>query len=153
MPVTAPSQRKTRTLTRRTRAMLLPMQPALADELALKVHLALAVMRRGAGSMADAQTLTQALLLTGFIADSGYGAAIYEQLAPADAAISAAFDRGRDTGKWQLDDDAARLFAVIVTTYDAQLRRTPLWAIAEASGRLDGFQAGSAHRPANRTYA
>jgi len=56
--------------------------------------------------------------------------------------ISAAFDRGRDTGEWRLDDQAAERFAAIVTTYDAQLRRAPLRAIADATERLDRFMAG-----------
>ncbi|WP_454829845.1 hypothetical protein [Paraburkholderia xenovorans] len=126
--------------------MLQPISRATADELALRVHLALAAMHADAGSVRDAQTLTQTMILTGFIAEARYGAATYEQLVVAEAAISAAFDRGSDTGEWKLDEDAASLFAVIVTTYDQQLRRAPLWAIAEASERLDRFQAGEAYQ-------
>jgi hypothetical protein len=103
------------------------------------------------GSARDAQTLTQTMILTGFITEAGYGAATYEQLVVAESAISAAFDRGRDKGAWRLDDDAAGLFAVIVTTYDEQLRGAPLWAIAEASERLDRFQAGKPYQRTNRT--
>ena len=55
--------------------MLLPMPRATADELALRVHLALATMRAGVGSVRNAQTLTQTMILTGFIAEAGYGAA------------------------------------------------------------------------------
>jgi hypothetical protein len=84
--------------------MLLPMPRATADELALRVHLALATMRAGVGSVRNAQTLPQTMILTGFIAEAGYGAATYEQLVVAEAAISAAFDRGRDTGEWRLDE-------------------------------------------------
>ena len=138
---------------RRAKTMLLPMPRATADELALRVHLALAAMRAGAGSARDAQTLTQTMILAGFIAEAGYGAATYEQLVVAEAAISAAFDRGRDKGAWRLDDDAASLFAVIVTTYDEQLRGAPLWAIAEASERLDRFQAGKPYQRTNPTPA
>jgi hypothetical protein len=133
--------------------MLLPMPRAAADELALRVHLALATMRAGVGSVCDAQTLTQTMILTGFIAEAGHGTATYEQLVVAETAISAAFDRGRDTGEWRLDEGAASLFAVIVTAYDGQLRRAPLWAVAEATERLDRFRAGEAYQRTNRKLA
>ncbi|SEF13149.1 hypothetical protein SAMN02787142_7997 [Burkholderia sp. WP9] len=135
---------------RRARTMLLPMSRTTADELALRIHLALAAMRAGAGSEHDAQTLTQTMILMGFIAEAGCGSATYEQPVVAEAVISAVFDRGRDTGEWRLDGEAADLFAGIVTAYDEQLRRAPLWATAEASERLDRFQAGEAYRRADR---
>ncbi|SEF12705.1 hypothetical protein SAMN02787142_7892 [Burkholderia sp. WP9] len=113
MPKALPFARNTTAArARRARTMLLPMPRATADELALRVHLALATMRGGTSSVRDAQTLTQAMFLTGFIAETGYGAAKYEQLVAAEATISAAFDRGRDTDEWRLDDDAAGLFAL-----------------------------------------
>ncbi|MFM0608814.1 hypothetical protein PQR05_30215 [Paraburkholderia sediminicola] len=154
MPKTLPFSRNTNAArARRAKTMLLPMPRATADELALRVHLALATMRDCTAGVCDAQTLTQTMILTGFIAEAGYGTATYDQLVVAEAAISAAFDRGRDTGEWRLDEDAASLFAVIVTTYDEQLRRAPLWAIAEASERLDRFQAGEAYQRTDRKLA
>jgi len=115
MPKTLPFVRNPNSArARRDKTMLLPMPRATADELALRAHLALATMRAGVGSVRDAQTLTQTMILTGFIAEAGYGAATYEQLVVAEAAISAAFDRGRDTGEWRLDEGAASLFAAIV---------------------------------------
>lgn len=154
MPKTLPFSRNTNAArARRAKTMLLPMPRVTADELALRVHLALATMRFGTAGVSDAQTLTQTMILTGFIAEAGYGAATYEQLVVAETAISAAFDRGRDRGEWRLDDGAASLFAAIVTTYDEQLRRAPLWAIAEASDRLDRFQAGEAYQRADRKLA
>ena len=154
MPKTLPFSRNTNAArARRAKTMLLPMPRATAYELALRVHLALATMRAGTAGVRDAQTLTQTMILTGFIAEAGYGAATYEQLVVAEATISAAFDRGRDTGEWRLDDAASSLFATIVTTYDEQLRRAPLWAIAEASDRLDRFQAGEAFQRTDRKLA
>jgi hypothetical protein len=137
----------------RAKTMLLPMPRATSNELALRVHIALAALRNGAGSVRDAQTLTQTMILTGFLAESGYGCATDEQLGVADAAISAAFDRGRDTGEWRLDEKSFALFAVIVTTYDQQLHRAPLWAIVEASDRLDRFQAGEPYERTDRKQA
>jgi hypothetical protein len=138
---------------RRAKSMLLPMPRATADELALRVHLALAALRNGAGSVRDAQTLTQTMILTGFLVESGYGCTTYEQLVVAEAAIAAAFDRGRATGEWRLDGVSFALFAVIVTTYDQQLQHAPLWAIVEASDRLDRFQAGDPYERTDRKHA
>lgn len=60
--------------------MLLPIARQTADDLALRGHLALDALRRGGGSMSDAQTLTQVVLLTGFPAESGFGSMTDEQL-------------------------------------------------------------------------
>ena len=127
---------------RKNRTLLLPMPLANAEDLVLRVHIALDAMRRGQGNVHAAQTLTQAMILTGFLANAGYGEATFEQMQQAEADISAAFDRGRDTGEWRLDDDATGRFAVIVSTYDRQLRRAALAAIVNASEQLDRFQTG-----------
>jgi hypothetical protein len=118
------------------------MPLAQAEDLVLRVHIALDAMRRGKGNVYAAQTLTQAMILAGFLANAGHGAATFEQMQQAEADISAAFDRGRDTGEWRLDDEAYGRFAVIVSTYDHQLRRAPLAAIVNASEQLDRFQTG-----------
>jgi hypothetical protein len=127
---------------RKNRTLLLPMPLATCDDLALRVHIALDAMRRRQGNVHAAQTLTQTMILTGFLAEAGYGEATFEQMRQAEADVSAAFDRGRDTGNRSLDDDAVDRFAVIVSTYDGQLRQAPLRAVAEASDRLDRFRAG-----------
>jgi hypothetical protein len=104
---------------RKSRTLLLPMPLATCDDLALRVHIALDAMRRGSGNVHAEQTLTQAMILTGFLAEAGYGEATFEQMRQAEADVSAAFDRGRGTGEWSLDDEAVdRWFAVIVSTYD-----------------------------------
>ena len=131
---------------RHDKAMLLPIARQVADDLALRVHLALDALRRGDGGMGDAQTLTQVMLLTGFLAEAGFGSATSEQLGAAERVIAKAFDIGRDTGRWALDEDEFVLFAQIATNYDQQLHRAPLWAITEASERLDRFTAGLPHQ-------
>jgi hypothetical protein len=113
-----------------------------ADRLALQVHIALDAMRRRQGNAAAAQTLCQAMILTGLLAETGYGEATFEQMREAEAVICTAFDRGRDLSEWTLDEDGFQQFAVIASTYDAQLRRAPLAAIVEASDRLERFRAG-----------
>src|SRR5258708_2218645 len=80
------------------KAMLLPIARQVADDLALRVHLALDALRRGAGSTSDAQTLTQVMLLTGFLAESGFGSTTGEQIGTAESVVSAVFDTARETG-------------------------------------------------------
>ena len=112
------------------------------DRLCLQVHIALDAMRRGMGNAEAAQTLCQAMILTGLLAEAGYGEATFEQMRDAEDVISAAFDRGRDSGAWSLDEQGFQQFAEIVSTYDRQLRRAPLAAVADASDRLERFRAG-----------
>jgi hypothetical protein len=126
------------------------MPRASADDLALRVHIALDAMRRRQGDVHAARRLMQAMILTGILARAGYGEATFEQMRQAEADISAAVDRGRDTGEWRLDDQAAGRFAGIVSTYDAQLRRAPLRAIADASERLERFRAGESFDQVSR---
>jgi hypothetical protein len=127
---------------RRNKTLLLPMPRTEVDRLCLQVHIALDAMRRGMGNVGAAQTLCQAMILTGLLAEAGYGEATFQQMRDAEDVISAAFDRGRDSGVWSLDENGFRQFAVIVSTYDRQLRRAPLAAVADASDRLERFRAG-----------
>ncbi|MGY6159460.1 hypothetical protein [Paraburkholderia strydomiana] len=138
---------------RHAKAMLLPMARQTADDLALRVHLALDALRRGDGGIGDAQTLTQVMLLTGFLAESGFGSATDEQLGEAERAIAKVFDTGRDTGRWMLDENGFAIFAQVATNYDQQLHRAPLWAVTEVSERLDRFTAGLPDQFATRKRA
>jgi hypothetical protein len=138
---------------RHAKAMLLPMARQTADDLALRVHLALDALRRGDGGIGDAQTLTQVMLLTGFLAESGFGSATGEQLGAAEREIANVFETGRDTGRWALDESGFTLFAQIATNYDQQLHRAPLWAVTEVSERLDRFTAGLPYQFATRKRA
>ena len=127
---------------RRNKTLLLPMPRTEVDRLCLQAHIALDAMRREMGNAGAAQTLCQAMILTGLLAEAGYGEATFEQMRDAEDVISAAFDRGRDSGVWSLDESGFRQFAAIVSTYDKQLRGAPLAAIADASDRLERFRAG-----------
>ena len=138
---------------RHAKAMLLPIARQTADDLALRVHLALDALRRGAGSVSDAQTLTQIMLLTGFLAESGFGSATDEQLGAAERVVANVFDIGRETDKWSLNEAGFALFATIATNYDQQLHCAPLWAITDASERLDRFTAGSSYEAPMRKRA
>ncbi|MDE1012578.1 MAG: hypothetical protein OSB38_43700 [Paraburkholderia fungorum] len=138
---------------RHDKAMLLPIARKIADDLALRVHLALDTLRRGAGGTSDAQTLTQVMLLTGFLAESGFGSMNSAQLGAAERAVSAVFDIGRETGEWKLDSTGFALFSEIATNYDRQLHSAPLWAITDASERLDRFTAGVSYQAPVRKRA
>lgn len=127
---------------RRSKAMLLPMPRPVADELALQAHLVLATLRGDAGTCRDVQTLLQTQVLTLTIANAGYGMLTPEEARRADEALIACFDRGRQGGGWCLGDEAFDALARIVTVYDSQLHTAPLWALSEASERLDRMSAG-----------
>lgn len=137
---------------RRSKAMLLPMPRANADELALQVHLALAALRRG-GTNSDARALLHAHVLATSMADAGYGTLAQAQVSDADAALLACFERGRAGGDWLLDGADFEALAAIVTVYDQQLQRAPLWVLAEAGERLDRMSAGEAGQLAMRKLA
>jgi hypothetical protein len=137
---------------RHNKAMLLPMPRACADELALQVHLALAALRRG-GADRDAQAILHAHVLATTMVDAGYGTLTQEQVVAADAALLACFGRGREAGVWQLEGVHYDALADVVTVYDAQLQRAPLWVLTEASERLDRMGAGDAGQPAMRKMA
>ena len=138
---------------RAAKAMLLPLPRDTADELALQVHMALDSLRRGNGTVDAAQTVTQAMLLVAFIVEAGYGKLTPEALRTADAVSAACFERGRACGEWMLDRGGYDLFAAIVTIYDQQLQKAPLWAITEASERLTRFKAGEPYQAAQRKRA
>jgi len=138
---------------RQKKTLLLPMPRPEAERLALQVHIALDAMRLAMGNVNAAQTLCQAMILTGLLAEAGYGEATFEQMRDAETAITDAFDRGRDHGVWSLDEDGFEQFATIVSTYDYQLRRAPLAAVADASDRLDRFRAGEPFGEAARKRA
>jgi hypothetical protein len=138
---------------RHSKTLLLPLPRAEADKLSLQVHIALDTMRRGQGNANAAQTLCQVMIASAFLADAGYGCVTFEQMRLTEQVLSDAFDRGRDTGVWLLDGDAFAELAAIVTTYDEQLRRAPLAAIADAGEKLERFRAGETFDQINRTYA
>lgn len=154
MAKTIPFPRNTQAASARAaKAMLLPLPRATADELALQVHLALDSLRRGKGTVRDAQTLTQTMILVSFLTESGYGALAADSLRRADALIAACFERGRASGEWIFEPAGFSSFAEIVAIYDRQLQKAPLWAITEASDRLDRFQAGLPFEPVARKRA
>lgn len=137
---------------RRDKAMLLPMPRACANDLALQVHLALSALRRG-GTQHDAKAVLDAHVLATLVADAGYGELTQEQVRAADAALLACYERGNAGGAWQLDGADFDAIAAVVSVYDAQLQSAPLWALTEASERLDRMGVTEAVQPAMRRQA
>ncbi|WP_027797686.1 hypothetical protein [Paraburkholderia acidipaludis] len=131
---------------RRNKAMLLPIPRASADALALQVHLALASLRDG-GADRDAQALLHAHVLAASMAEAGYGALAQAQVSAADAALLACYERGRTGAGWRLDGAEFDALAAIVTIYDEQLQRAPLWVLTEASERLERMGTAGATQP------
>lgn len=99
-------------------------------------------MRTGKGSMPAAQTLLEAIVLTGFLAEAGYGEFDAAQWTEAEQAVCNVIDRGNQTDRWSLDSADVVKLEEIVTLYDQQLRDAPLSAVAEAGDRLMRFKAG-----------
>jgi hypothetical protein len=127
------------------RTMLLPMPRATVDELALRLHLSLDTLRRGQGNITHAQAVLEAVIVTAFLVDGGYGSMTRDRLEAALRDLDRVFEQGRETGVWQLEEGLADLVAEIVTAHDRQLRKAPLWAVSDASDRLERFKAGD-HR-------
>lgn len=130
---------------RHGKTMLLPLPRVKADELGLRNHIALASMRTGKGSMSAAQTLLEAIVLTGFLAEAGYGEFNAGLWTKAEKVVCDAIDRGDQADHWSLESADVVKLEEIVTLYDQQLRDAPLSAVAEAGDRLARFKSGQSY--------
>jgi hypothetical protein len=127
---------------RLAKTMLLSMPRATVEELALRLHLSLDALRRGKGNITHAQGVIEAVILTRLLFENGYGATTLDRLAAAERELARVFNCGRSAGIWHLDGPGFELIAEIVTIHDRQLQKAPLWALREASNRLEWFKAG-----------
>jgi hypothetical protein len=109
---------------RRSKTLLLPLPRAKADELGLRNHVALASMREGKGSVHAAQALLDVVMVSGFLAEAGYGLLDPAQAHSAEKAARDAIDRGKETDRWFLEPAEFEELVRIVTLYDGQLRDT-----------------------------
>lgn len=139
---TSPFARNSQAARARLKAMQQTLPREKSDRVSLQVHIALDAMRRGQGTISATQTLCHVMILTGLLAEAGYGAATFEQMRAAEDVIVAAFDRGRDSDAWVLDDEGFRQFAIIVSTYDYQMQHATISALATANEGLERFLAG-----------
>lgn len=148
MSRTIPFQRSSQAArTRLSKAQLLPIPRAVADELALAAHMSLAALRSGATDVAPAQHITEAMLLAKFLAEAGHGDFSHDELLLADQTMAAVFDAGRVSGIWSLPPEGSDRLAAIVSLYDHQLRRATLGALSVASERLERIKTGEPYQP------
>jgi hypothetical protein len=136
-----------------TKAQLLPIPRATANELALHAHLSFEALRAGATDIASAQHIAETMLLVRFLAETGHGEFSHEALIEADAVMATVFDAGQAHGNWIFPDEFADDFAFIVSLYDRQLQRASLAALTVACERLDRFKAGEAYQPLQKRRA
>jgi hypothetical protein len=136
-----------------SKAQLLPIPRATANELALHAHLALEALRAGAADVAPARLIAETMLLVRFLAETGHGTFSHEALIDADRVMAIVFDTGHACGTWVLPIDAVDAFAMIVSLYDQQLQRASLAAVTAACEQLDRFKAGESYQPLQRRLA
>ena len=121
---------------------LIPIPKREADLLSLHAHCALQALIDGHGWLNGVQSLTEVLILTSFVAEAGYGQISRQTWLDAEAALNAAFVKGRDETIWQIDADGSARVATVLAMHDAQLDGAPLGVLAGASERLERLKAG-----------
>ncbi|KIG07625.1 hypothetical protein [Caballeronia concitans] len=138
---------------RLSKAQLLPIPRAVADNLALQAHLSLEALRAGSPDIGPAQHITEVMLLARFLAEAGHGCFPDEALRDADATMANTFARGDRSRVWTVDANDLEQLAAIVSLYDHQLRRASLAALTIASARLDQLKAGEPYRDLQKRRA
>jgi hypothetical protein len=136
-----------------TKAQLLPIPRATANELALHAHLAVEALRVGVADIAPAQLIAETMLLVRFLTEAGHGTFSHEELIDADCIMAAVFDAGHASGSWFLPAEDVAEFAMIVSLYDQQLQRASLAAVTAACDRLERFKAGEVYQPLQKRRA
>jgi hypothetical protein len=121
---------------------LFPLPKRETDLLSLRAHCSLQALIDGRGWLGGVQSLTEVLILTSFVAEAGYGQISRETWLDAEAALNAAFGKGRDAGVWQIDADGSGRVCAVLAMHDAQLSGAPLGVLATASERLEQLKTG-----------
>ncbi|SAL88549.1 Fis family transcriptional regulator [Caballeronia choica] len=117
--------------------MMLPLAPAIANEISLDYHLRLEMIRIGHGNEYHLGSVTQAVL-TAMMLSQTSGANVRKGLfAEAKAAVVRCRRTGLETGIWVVDSEAYELFGEILTLFDQQLAVVPLVEFASAHERLE----------------
>ncbi|MFM0048372.1 hypothetical protein [Caballeronia grimmiae] len=154
MSTTIPFGRSAQAAQKRlTKAQLLPIPRAVADELALLAHLSLESLRAGASDIAPAQQLAEVMLISAFLAEAGHGHFPEDALFDTDAMMARIFDGGQHSGRWCVDLEEFDQLAAMVSLYDYQLRRATLGALTDASVRFERFKSGEPYRSLQRRRA
>lgn len=119
------------------KAGLRPLPKMFVECMSLRYHIALEAMRSGAGSCLHLEALINAVALSGFLADAGYGVFPRSERVAVQKAAKAALEVGRAAGRWVLDEDMFDRIAKVLTLHDEQLRTAPFSAISSAGKWID----------------
>ncbi|MCP2092034.1 UNVERIFIED_ORG: hypothetical protein J2Y81_008140 [Paraburkholderia sediminicola] len=130
-----------------TKALLLPMDRALASEQSLANHLALVACRSGHGNGHLVNELMRAVYLSWFLRQAGYGTVPVEQFKIAECAVEATLSLAHECGEWRLPAETIVDFEALLALYDSQLASAPLREVLAAEQKLRAFLAGNASSP------
>jgi hypothetical protein len=130
-----------------TKALLLPMDRASANEQSLANHLALVACRSGCGNGHLVNELMRAVYLSWFLQRAGYGNYPAGQFKIAEYAVEATLAHARATGTWQIPPDTVVDFEALLALYDSQLASAPLHVVLEAEQKLRTFLGGTSDSP------
>lgn len=118
---------------KQAKALQLPMSRESAESLALSVHVALDMMRRGSGTSHAIQVLTHATLLVGAIALAGKLELPNDLMNAAQEALAESVTQGVDIDEWRLSSEGFEVLARVVSAFDNQLRLASVAALSEAN--------------------
>lgn len=120
----------------RTKPQLLPIPRQDADKIALRYHLALAVLKQRHGSAYDLQLLIQTIALAHHLDGSQARALPLDTVRAVEHDLRTAFARGIATHEWFLDEPAGDRCATVLTEHDWQLRSLALRTVLDAVAHL-----------------
>jgi hypothetical protein len=120
----------------RSKAMLLPLAPAQANEIALGYHLTLEALRNGVGSQYHIGSMAQVTYMAMLLSQHGDGVAKPDLFRDAEEAILRCREAGLETGCWAVDEEAYAFLAKILTRFDQQLAAVSVHELMMASKKL-----------------
>ncbi|MFM0619687.1 hypothetical protein PQR37_37130 [Paraburkholderia nemoris] len=130
-----------------TKALLLPMDRASANEQSLAHHLALVACRSGHGNGHLVNELMRVVYLSWFLQRAGYGTCPPEQFKIAEYAVEATLAHAHKSGEWQLPAETIVDFEMLLALYDAQLASAPLHEVIAAEQKLRAFMTRRSSSP------
>ncbi len=122
---------------RHKKALFLPMDRGSIDQIALRFRMALEALRHGSGDVSAVRCLVQVTILADFLGEAGYGAMDHDILRRAEDGLARTLQRGKETADWTIGEPLVEDLTQVVNEHDRQLRETRLFAIVEATNRLE----------------
>lgn len=130
-----------------SRAMSLPIAPAIAAELALVYHVVLEALWGGYGNESHAATMVQLVAFTRLIAETNRTRLRSRAIRDAQSGIARVGLAGRQSGDWKLDRATYSALCEILTAFDQQLSVMPFYEFLLANEKLNAL---IAHRREGR---